>query len=112
MSGRRVVVAANLKPRALAGFTSNGMVLCATTPEGKVEFVEPPVGAPLGERVAFAGHEGPAVDPKKMDKGKFLEKVLPDLKVNDALIATYAGVPFSTSAGPCTVPTARGGSIR
>jgi tRNA-binding EMAP/Myf-like protein len=36
MQNRRVVVAANLKPRPLAGFMSNGMVLCATSAEGKV----------------------------------------------------------------------------
>lgn len=47
------------------------MVLCATSAEGKVEFVVPPEGAKPGERVSFAGHTGvPAADPKVMDKKK------------------------------------------
>ena len=48
MAPRRVVVVANLKPRKLANFMSNGMVLCATGPDGKVEFVTPPEGAKVG----------------------------------------------------------------
>ena len=66
MQGRRVVIIANLKPRPLVGFMSAGMVLCATSAEGKVEFVTPPEGAKVGERVAFAGHSGEAADPKKV----------------------------------------------
>ena len=30
MQNRRIIVVCNLKPRKLAGFKSNGMVLCAT----------------------------------------------------------------------------------
>jgi len=72
MVNRRVVVVRNLKSRKLAGFASNGMVLCATAPgeNGKVEFVEPPEGAQPGERVRFAGHEGPAAEPNRVDKKK------------------------------------------
>jgi tRNA-binding EMAP/Myf-like protein len=65
-------VVRNLKSRKLAGFASNGMVLCATGPgdNGRVEFVEPPEGAQPGERVRFAGHEGPAAEPNRVDKKK------------------------------------------
>ncbi len=72
MVSRRVVVVRNLKSRKLAGFASNGMVLCATGPgdNGRVEFVEPPEGAQLGERVRFAGHEGAAAEPNRVDKKK------------------------------------------
>ena len=112
MQQRRCVVVANLKPRPLAGFVSNGMVLCATTPEGKVEFVEPPAGAAVGERVAFAGHAGAAADPKRMDKKKIFDKVAPGLKVDATCKATWNGVPFMTSAGPCTVRSAVGALIK
>ena len=70
MVGQRVVVVRNLKSRKLAGFASNGMVLCATTAEGKVEFVEPPEGAQLGERVTFEGHGGAAAEPNRVEKKK------------------------------------------
>jgi hypothetical protein len=31
--------------------------------------------------------------------------------VDEQLRATYKGIPFTTSAGPCTVASAKGGSI-
>ncbi len=37
-----VLVLTNLKPRALAGFNSNGMVLCANLDHKKVELLRPP----------------------------------------------------------------------
>ena len=43
--GQRAVLLCNLKPAKMAGFTSNGMVLCAKSEDGtKVEFMEPPEG--------------------------------------------------------------------
>jgi tRNA-binding EMAP/Myf-like protein len=46
----KVIVMANLKPRVLAGFTSNGMVVCASNHEHtKVELLVPE--GPLGERL-------------------------------------------------------------
>jgi methionyl-tRNA synthetase len=44
--GRRIAVVANLAPAKLMGIESNGMVLAATTPEGRpilVDFEQPPV---------------------------------------------------------------------
>jgi methionyl-tRNA synthetase len=56
MQGRRVVVVANLKPRTMVGFESQGMVLCAASADRRVvEFVEPPAGARVGERIRVAG---------------------------------------------------------
>ena len=114
MQGVRVVVVANLKPRPLAGFVSNGMVLCATGADGKVEFVAPPASARVGERVSFAEYEGAApADPKRMDKKKIFDAVAPGLRVNDSCVATWNGIPFMTSGGPCTVPeSAKGGAIK
>jgi aminoacyl tRNA synthase complex-interacting multifunctional protein 1 len=108
MKGQRVVVVRNLKPRPLAGFASNGMVLCATHPDGKVEFVEPPVGAALGERVSFEGHAGPAAEPNRVAKKKIFEAVAPLLQLNDEGAATWDGVPMMTSSGPCKCATLKG----
>lgn len=112
MQNRLVVVITNLKPRPLAGFMSNGMVLCATGDDGKVEFIEPPAGATPGERITFEGHVGPAAEPNRMAKKKIFEAVAPKLFVNDNLIATWDNIPFMTSAGPCTAKSAKGGLIK
>ena len=56
LEGRLVCVVCNLKPRPLAGFVSNGMVLCAKSADlASLDFVEPPAGATVGERVTFPG---------------------------------------------------------
>lgn len=111
-AGQRVIVFANLQARKLAGFPSNGMVLCATAADGRVEFVEPPAAAAIGERVVFPGHEGKAASPNQMAKKKVFELVAPDLAVSDDCVATWKGVPFMTSAGPCIVKTAKNGPIK
>jgi len=111
MAPRRVVVVANLKPRALAKFMSNGMVLCATSPDGKVEFVTPPEGAKVGERISFAGHAGEPAAPSRMDKKKIFEAVAPGLVVGEKGVCTYKGIAFMTSAGECKVETAPAGSL-
>ena len=50
MPGRQVIVVTNLKPRKIRGVESNGMLLCATTPEGyRLLTVERPV--PPGSEV-------------------------------------------------------------
>lgn len=63
---------ANLKPRPLAGFNSNGMVVCASTPDhSQVELLIPE--GEIGERVYLDGHEGlfsqgdllPVLNPKR-----------------------------------------------
>ena len=73
MVGQRVVVVRNLKSRKVAGFASNGMVLCASGADGRVEFVVPPEGAREGERVTFEGHGGAAAEPSRVDKKKVRE---------------------------------------
>lgn len=91
-----------------------GMVLCATSAAGKVEFVEPPPEAKVGERIQFAGHAGAPADPNRVAKKKLFEAVAPGLRVDASRVATWEGVPFMTSAGPCTVasPEMAGASIK
>jgi methionine--tRNA ligase beta chain len=58
MIGAMVVVICNLKPRAIAGNMSAGMVMCAQTTDGKVvEFLAPPEGSAPGDEVSFEGFE-------------------------------------------------------
>lgn len=64
MSGL-VVVAMNLKPKKVANFMSNGMVLCASGPnKSKIEIMRPPADAKLGERVKLEGQESLFKDAK------------------------------------------------
>lgn len=76
MTGK-VIIMANLKPRPLAGFLSNGMVVCASTPDHTAVELLIPEGE-NGERLFLEGHEElftqgdiqPILNPKK----KVLEK--------------------------------------
>lgn len=60
MIGRRLIVVCNLKPRNLVGFKSFGMVLCAVSADdgsgsSKVEFIDPPLDAAIGDRITGEG---------------------------------------------------------
>lgn len=104
LEGQRVLVLANLKKRKLVGFPSHGMVMCASTGEGddaKVEFVVPPEDAAIGERVAVEGFDGEPATENQVIKKKMLDAIFPDLATNGDGVATYKGVPLSTSSGPC-----------
>ncbi|XP_047060068.1 aminoacyl tRNA synthase complex-interacting multifunctional protein 1 [Lolium rigidum] len=105
---RRVVLITNVKPGKLRDVMSAGLVLCASNSDHTVvEPLIPPEGAKLGERISFAGFDGKPEDvlnPKK----KQLDKITPHLRTDENGIATFRGVPFTTSAGPCrsSVPNA------
>ena len=108
--GRKVVVVANLKPRAMKGIESQGMVLCGKNSDGsKIEFLDVPEGAEVGELITVEG--GPAPDPDdvinsgKKGKPSPWESVVPDLKTNESKLATYEGKLLMTSAGPLSVAT-------
>ncbi|KAL6532185.1 hypothetical protein OROGR_014155 [Orobanche gracilis] len=112
MQNRKVCVLCNLKPAAMRGIKSQAMVLAASNNDHtKVELVEPPKGAVVGERVSIAGYEGLSDDvlnPKK----KVWETLQVDLHTNKDLVACYKNLPFTTSAGVCTVSSISEGSIR
>jgi methionine--tRNA ligase beta chain len=99
-----VLIMANLKARKLAGFNSNGMVLCASK-EGSVVLLRPPEGSKVGEKVALESEELqgesrllPTLNPKH----KVLEQALPLLRVDSNGFATYAGQKLRTSGGLIT----------
>ena len=117
MLHRRLLVVSNLKPRNLVGFKSHGMVLCAAEPmdDGteKVEFIEPPADAPLGEVITFEGL--PAPEPfsgAQVQKKKIFEACIPGMKTTQEGIAAWDGHVFMTSAGPCKTTSIKGGAMR
>lgn len=112
MQNRKVCVLCNLKPAAMRGIKSHAMVLAASNSEHtKVELVEPPKDAPIGERVKFLGFDGEPDDvlnPKK----KVWETLQVDLNTDSDLVARFKDLPFTTSAGICKVSSIADGSIK
>ncbi|KAJ0702941.1 putative methionine--tRNA ligase [Helianthus annuus] len=87
MQNHKVCVLCNRKPATMRGIKSQAMVLCASTSDN-VEFVEPPEGAAVGERVTFPGFDGEPDDvlnPKK----KVWETLQVDLHSDKNLVACY-----------------------
>ena len=112
MIGRSVLVVCNLKPAKLAGFVSNGMVLCASSLDrSTVAFVEPPEGSAPGERVHCQGSVTvPAASANRVKKKKLMEAAAKELRAINS-IATYRGVPLCTTVGTCSSPSIADGSI-
>jgi len=101
-AGQRVLVLANLKKRKLVGFPSHGMVLCACqynngdgsdnsddAADEKVEFVVPHPDAKLGDRVMCEGYDGEPATENQIVKKKMIQKIFPDLQINEEGIAVY-----------------------
>ena len=96
VQGKKVLVVANLKERPMAGFKSQGMVLCAVGEgHGTVKILEPPSSAAIGERVIFPGHEGEPASASQVAKKKILEGILPDLRTDEFGKAMWKDVPFT-----------------
>lgn len=117
MLGKRVLVVSNLKAKNLVGFKSHGMVLCAaeTNDDGseKVEFVEPPEGAPLGEVITFDGLPPPRpMSGSQVEKRKIFQACAKGMKTDEECIATWSGAKFMTTAGPCRGRSIKGGAMR
>ncbi|KAJ1425179.1 hypothetical protein B484DRAFT_305398, partial [Ochromonadaceae sp. CCMP2298] len=105
LQGRKVLVLANLKERPMAGFKSQGMVLCAVNFDHTViKLVEPPAGAEVGERVSFPGFVDEPATPAQMAKKKILEGLAPGLRTDAKGVAMWENSPFTTEAGVCTAP--------
>lgn len=118
LSGRMVLVVCNLKPRAMKfqdpPFNSNGMVLCASSQDkSKVELIEPPEGAKIGERVTFSGlAEAAPAKPSRVEKKGCLRKSFQFMKTNKDQVAVYKGEHiFTTSAGPCKSKSLAGANV-
>ncbi|XP_039849711.1 methionine--tRNA ligase, cytoplasmic-like isoform X2 [Panicum virgatum] len=111
LTNRHVVLITNVKPGKLRDVMSAGLVLCASTEDHTaVEPLIPPGGAKIGERISFAGFDGKPEDvlnPKK----KQLDKITPHLRTDENGIATFKGIPFTTSAGPCR-SSIRNGNVK
>lgn len=89
MLNRIVCVMCNLKPAKMRGVTSEGMVMCASSPD-KVEVLTAPSNCVPGDLVHCEGYNR-TPDAQLNPKKKIFETVAPDLKTNDELVACYKG---------------------
>jgi len=106
MQGRVGIFLLNLKPAKMRGVLSEGMIMCASSPE-KVETLEVPAGAVIGDRVTCASFPGEP-DNQLNTKKKHWEAIAKDLAVKADGVASYKGDPFTISGkGCCTAPTMR-----
>ena len=110
LQGRLVLVAANLKAKKLAGFPSNGMVLCATHGDDGPKFVEVPAGAKPGDRVALPGLDNPPASDRQVDKGKLFPKAQQHF-VTRGGVCFYKDKPFAVNGANCTAPVPDGAAI-
>lgn len=101
-----------LRNARLAGFESNGMVLCASSEDrSSVAFVEPPEAAEPGERVLMDGVA--PVEPARgnaVKKKKLMEKAADELRAIDG-VAHAHGKPLVAAGGRCTSPAVATGTI-
>jgi len=112
LTGRSVLVVCNLKPAKLAGFQSNGMVLCASSADrSTVAFVEPPEAAEPGQRVLMEGAAPvDAAGGNAVKKKKLMEKAAEELRAVDS-VATAHGKPLVVAGERCTSPLVAAGTI-
>ncbi|CDI73780.1 multisynthetase complex auxiliary component p43, putative [Eimeria praecox] len=111
--GKKVVVLFNLKQKALRGFDSHGMVLCANTPDKlNVQLLEPHPDTPLGERVVVEGLTGEPDEVLSSKKGKdTLAAVSPFLTTKDDCLAYFKDKRLVTPQGPVRCKSIKGGYI-
>mmetsp|Transcript_17380 Transcript_17380/g.70502 ORF Transcript_17380/g.70502 Transcript_17380/m.70502 type:complete len:292 (-) Transcript_17380:267-1142(-) len=104
LTGRKVVVLCNLKPRAMRGITSHGMLLCASNDDhSEVDPLSPPEECGNGELITFDGHKSAPIDPGNRATKAF-DRVADDLSTNEDGIAQYQDIAFKTVFGPCYSP--------
>lgn len=95
VQGRKVLVLANLKERPMAGFKSQGMVLCASNADHtNVRLLEIPDSANVGDRVSFLGFNSEPAQPNQVAKKKILEKLAPGLRTDENGNAHWNNIPF------------------
>jgi len=106
MQGRVGIFLLNLKPAKMRGVLSEGMIMCASSPD-KVETLEVPTGAAIGDRVSCPAYPG-TPDDQLNQKKKHWEAIAKDLFVRPDGVASYKGDAFTVAGkGNCVAPTMR-----
>lgn len=105
VQGRKVMVLSNLKERSIAGFKSQGMVLCASNKDHTVvRLLEPPTSAKVGDRVVFSGFSGEPATPAQIAKKKIFETLAPFMRTDSAGVAHWKTSAFLIGGEQCQAP--------
>ena len=111
---RKVVVFCNLKPAAMRGIESLGMIAAASS-ETKLELVEPPSSSSPGDPVYVQEYNyvksEELIDGRKKDKNLF-DQVFSEWKTDDQCRVVYKGLPMKAGSGICKVQTLTHAKIR
>jgi methionyl-tRNA synthetase len=116
MQGAMVVVLCNLKPRTLAEYVSQGMVLCAQPADAsKIEFLSPPAGSQPGDIVTFEGYERKPLDVLPSKKSPW-DDVKAGFITNGDKVGCYRNpegkeLSFTTTHGVCSAATVANGIV-
>ncbi|VDD75041.1 unnamed protein product [Mesocestoides corti] len=104
MQGLVGIFMCNLKPVKMRGILSEGMLMCATDANQKVEPLVIVSDTPpkLGDTVYVDGYPGEP-DDQLNPKKKIFEQVKPDLRVDGNHLATYKGTPWKLKGDPSAV---------
>lgn len=111
-----VVVLCNLKPRTLADYLSQGMVLCAQPADAShIEFLTPPEGAKPGDAITFEGYERKPLEvlPAKKSPWDAIKAgfITDDNKIGCFKDENGKNLPFTVAGGVCTAATVKNGII-
>lgn len=111
--GRNCIVLANLKPKKMGGFASNGMVMCASNDaHDQVFIIEPPPDAPVGSLVTYEGLDDKPASSAQEKKKKIFETCAPFFKTGENGVCQFKGIDFRVGEfGVCTAPVSAGYSI-
>jgi len=100
VQGRKVLVLANLKERSLAGFKSQGMVMCACNQDHTVvKLLDIPESARVGESVVFEGFKSEPATPSQVAKKKILEQLGPNFRTDADGVCRWKDVAFRLDVG-------------
>ncbi|SPC66076.1 related to Tyrosyl-tRNA synthetase [Ustilago sp. UG-2017b] len=94
MQNRMVIGVCNLKPAAMRGIKSYGMLLCATHKDGKdggIEPVCPPEGSQPGDKVWVEGFEGREPEAVLNPKKKIFEAIQPGYTTTESKQCAWVG---------------------
>jgi aminoacyl tRNA synthase complex-interacting multifunctional protein 1 len=103
LHGSLCLVVCNMKPKALKGVTSQGMVLCASTAAvgdapARLELVKPALGTAPGTRVSFAGRLAPELPP--IPSNTVIVELLAHLKTDGAGVVGWKDEPAAAAGAP------------
>ncbi|RNF26439.1 putative tyrosyl-tRNA synthetase [Trypanosoma conorhini] len=99
LEGSLCLAVCNMKPKALKGITSEGMVLCASN-AGALRLVRPPEGAKPGDRIMFAdAFDAEALQETKQLSGNEMGELIGFLHTDSEGVVQWRDIPAQHANG-------------